>query len=109
MTPTATASPETTSRNNPINSAPPDFDPARELPAGFMDFFLPLHRRFTPRQQELTTKRAEVLQRSLEGEKPKHRYPSDTVRNGWKIALARVVPGPAQPDDRPGGRCRAGA
>jgi malate synthase len=52
-----------------------------------MDFFLPLHRRFTPRQQELAMKRTEILQASLEGEKPTHRFPSDTVRNGWRIAL----------------------
>ena len=29
----------------------------------------------------------EVLQRSMDGEKPTHRFPSDTVRNGWKIRL----------------------
>ena len=52
-----------------------------------MEFFLPLHRRFTPRQQELALKRIEVLQRSLEGEKPTHHFPSDTVRNGWRITL----------------------
>ena len=87
MTPTATASPEATTLINPVSSAPPDFDPARDLPSGFMDFFLPLHRRFTPRQQELAAKRLGVLQQSLEGEKPTHRFPSDTVRNGWRITL----------------------
>ncbi len=81
MTPTATASPETTERVVPVSTAPADFDPARDLPAGFMDFFLPLHRMFTPRQQQLAARRHEVLQRSLDGEKPTHRFPSDTVRN----------------------------
>ena len=52
-----------------------------------MDFLLPLHRAFTPRQQELALRRVEVLQRSLEGDKPTHRFPSDTVRNGWRIQL----------------------
>jgi len=52
-----------------------------------MEFFLPLHRTFTPRQQQLALKRMEVLQRSLEGEKPAHHFPSDTVRNGWRITL----------------------
>ena len=47
----------------------------------------PLHHTFTPRQRELARKRAEVLQRSLEGDKPKHQFPSDTVRNGWRITL----------------------
>ena len=87
MTPTALATTETEALLNPVSSTPPEFDPARDLPAGFMDFFLPLHRRFTPRQQELALKRVEVLQRSLEGDKPRHHFPSDTVRNGWRITL----------------------
>ena len=87
MTPTAVATPESGVLLNPISSAPPQFDPARDLPAGFMDFFPPLHRRFTPRQQELARKRTAILQRSLEGEKPRHHFPSDTVRNGWRIQL----------------------
>lgn len=72
---------------NPSSNTPPDFDAARDLPAGFMEFFTPLHRRFTPRQQELAIRRLEVLQSSLEGNKPAHRFPSDTVRNGWKITV----------------------
>jgi len=87
MTPTAASTPEPETLLNPINSTPSEFDPSRDLPAGFMDFLLPLHRRFTPRQQELALKRVEVLQRSLEGGKPTHRFPSDTVRNGWRIPL----------------------
>ena len=78
---------ETRNLINPVNSAPLDFDPARDLPSGFMDFLVPLHRRFTPWQQQLAAKRIEVLERSLEGEKPSHRFPSDTVRNGWRIKL----------------------
>ncbi len=87
MTPTAVASPESTVRTNPVNSAPSDFDAALHLSAGFMDFFLPLHRDFTPRQQALASRRTAVLQRSLEGDKPAHRFPSDVVRNGWRIQL----------------------
>jgi malate synthase len=87
MTPTAVATTETEALINPVSSAPPEFDPARDLPAGFMEFFLPLHRRFTPLQKELALKRVEVLQRSLEGDKPRHHFPSDTVRNGWRITL----------------------
>ena len=87
MTPTATASPDTRELVNPVNCVPPNFDAARDLPEGFMEFLLPLHRAFTPRQQELAYKRIEVLQRSLEGEKPAHRFPSDAVRNGWRITL----------------------
>ena len=87
MTPTAVATPDSGVLTNPISSAPPQFDPSRDLPAGLMDFFLPLHRQFTPRQQELARKRTAILQRSLEGEKPTHHFPSDTVRNGWRIQL----------------------
>jgi malate synthase len=87
MTPTATASPETRERVTPVCSAPANFDPARDLSPGFMDFILPLHRTFTPRQQKLAAQRLAELERSLEGDKPAHRFPSDTVRNGWRIRL----------------------
>src|SRR5579864_2527941 len=72
---------------NQPSSAPEGFDPSRDLPAGFLDFLLPLHRVFTPRQQELALRREESLQASLEGHRPQHRFPSDAVRNGWRIAL----------------------
>ncbi len=87
MTPAAIDHAEPGTLLNPINRTPPDFDPARDLPPGFMEFLLPLHRRFTPRQRELVFRRAEALQASLEGAKPQHRFPSDAVRNGWRITL----------------------
>jgi malate synthase len=74
---------------NPVNRAPAQFDATRDLPAGFMGFFLPLHREFTPRQQKHAASRGEALQRSLEGDKPAHQFPSATVRNGWRISLPR--------------------
>ncbi len=57
MTPSAFATTETEALINPVSSTPAGFDAARDLPAGFMEFLLPLHRRFTPRQQELALKR----------------------------------------------------
>jgi malate synthase len=87
MTPTAVDISETRGLLNPINEAPGGFDPSLDLPSGFWEFFLPLHRQFTPRQQELALRRVEVLQASLEGNKPAHRFPSDAVRNGWRISL----------------------
>ncbi len=87
MTTTAVGLPEAGSLLNPVNSAPADFDPARDLPPGFWEFFLPLHRAFTPRQQDLASRRLEVLDSALDGSKPTHRFPSDTVRNGWRISL----------------------
>ncbi len=84
---TAVSTPDSATLINPVNQAPENFDCARDLPTGLMDLLLPLHRQFTPRQQELAAKRVEVLQESLEGNKPNHHFPSDTVRNGWKIQL----------------------
>src|ERR1035441_9710177 len=72
---------------NPVSSTPPGFDPARDLSAGFMEFFLPLHRTFTSPQQALALKRVDAPQSSLAGDKPKPQFPSDTVRNGWRITL----------------------
>ena len=65
MRPTAVAPTETDELIHPVNSTPRGFDPARDLPAGFMEFFLPLHHTFTPRQRELARKRAEKLLVSL--------------------------------------------
>jgi malate synthase len=87
MTPTAVRNSEVSGLLSPINATPAGFEPSRDLPQGFMEFFLPLHRAFTPRQQELAMHRVEVLQASLEGEKPTHHFPSDTVRNGWRITI----------------------
>jgi malate synthase len=87
MTPTALGDPEIATLTNSVNTPPADFDPNRDLPAGFLDFLLPLHRVFTPRQQELALRRTEALQASLEGHKPQHRFPSEAVRNGWRITL----------------------
>src|SRR5882724_12019897 len=87
MTLTAASPIEAGSRFSAVNSAPVDFDGFRDLPAGFMDFLLPLHHTFTPRQRNLAWRRAEVLQAALEGEKPTHRFPSEAVRNGWRITL----------------------
>ena len=59
-----------------FNTAPPEFDPQADLPAGFMEFLLPLHRELTPRQQSLTRQRAEVLAAAHRGDKPNYLPPS---------------------------------
>ena len=41
----------------PVNSAPPEFDAARDLPEGFLEFLAPLHRALTPRQRALIARR----------------------------------------------------
>jgi malate synthase len=71
----------------PLNQPPRDFRAERDLPDGFLDFYLPLHRRFSPWQQELLEDRDRVLAEALEGNKPAHRYPAEAVRNGWRVEL----------------------
>src|SRR5438270_9850107 len=70
-----------------MNSAPQEFDPARDLPAGFWEFFLPLHRMFTPRQQELARRRVRVLEAAHRGSKPDHLPTSPASNEGWRIQL----------------------
>jgi malate synthase len=69
------------------NSVSPHFDPAKDLPEGFLAFLLPLHRAFTPRQQELVKERASVLAASHKGETPDHLPPSDATTSEWRIEL----------------------
>ena len=54
MTPTAVGFPEVSGLLSSINRAPEGFEPSRDLPQGFMEFFLPLHRVFTPERTEFT-------------------------------------------------------
>lgn len=76
---------ETTIRR--CNTAPPDFDPENDLPKGFGDFFLPLHRELTPRQQEFIKRRAEVLRSSHQGRKPDYVPASEATTGDWRIQL----------------------
>lgn len=69
------------------NTAPPDFDPRRDLPAGFIDRYLALHREFTPRQQALAAARARVLAAAHAGRLPDHLPPSEATRGDWRIEL----------------------
>src|SRR6266436_3929370 len=70
-----------------VNCPPVTFDPKNDLPQGFLEFLAPLHRLFAPWQRLLIEERKEGLAQSHQGEKPVHRFPSDTVRNGWRIEL----------------------
>jgi malate synthase len=71
----------------PVNQAPPDLDPSRDLPRGFYDFLVPLHRSFTPRQQELAGRRRQVLAEAHRGQLPTHLPPSEATTGSWKVAL----------------------
>src|SRR5712671_6590056 len=70
-----------------FNTAPPTLDPQTDLPQGFMDFVLPLHRELTPRQQAFIKKRAEVLAASHAGRKPNYLPPSKATTGNWKIQI----------------------
>jgi malate synthase len=69
------------------NTAPPEFRAESDLPPGFIDFLLPLHRELTARQQAFIAKRAEVLAASLAGRKPNYLPPSEATTNNWTIQL----------------------
>jgi malate synthase len=81
------AAPAAGLRGFEINTPPAGLRPEQDLPAGFLEFFLPLHRQFTPLQQELVRRRGEVLQASLTGKKPNHLPPSPATQTDWKITL----------------------
>jgi malate synthase len=70
-----------------INHPTAGFDPQHDLPQGFLEFLEPLHRRFAPWQQSLIDERKRVLEGSLRGENPTHRFPGDAVRRNWRIEL----------------------
>jgi malate synthase len=69
-----------------INTAPPD---AREkdLPAGFLEFLLPLHHAFKQRHLALVQARHSALEESLQGNKPTHCAPTPLHRENWRIEL----------------------
>jgi len=70
-----------------MNYAPPGLHPEKDLPKGFLDFLLPLHKQFTPRQQKLIAKRAEVLQASHRGKPPDYLPASDATASDWRIEV----------------------
>src|SRR5580704_14285367 len=70
-----------------INTTPSGFNAERDLPSGFLDFFIPLHKQFTPRQQDLAARRAQALSRSHNGDLPDHLPPSIATTGDWGIKL----------------------
>ncbi len=75
-------------QNDPrINRAPSEFNPLDDLPKGFYEFLTPLHRKFTPWQQELVGKRAQALAESLRGHPPNYLPPSPATASHWHVEL----------------------
>lgn len=73
--------------NPPLNCAPADFNAATDLPRGFIEFLLPLHREFTARQQRLAAKRRDALLRAHQGQLPGYLDASEATTRDWKISL----------------------
>ena len=81
-----TQSAAATSHIPPMNAAPAGFSIERDLPAGFGDFYRPLHERFTAPQQALLATRRERLAASQAGRKPGYPTPS-AAQGDWKIEI----------------------
>src|SRR5207248_4173502 len=89
--PATAATPETDLRGFEINTTPGNFNLQRDLPRGFLDFFLPLHQRFTSWQPKLITKRKQVLAAAHAGKLPNHLPPSEATTANWRIELPKWV------------------
>ena len=68
-----------------MNYAPAGLNPHKDLPKGFFEFLLPLHKQFTPWQQKLVAKRAEALQSSHRGHPPNYFPASEATTSDWRI------------------------
>ncbi len=69
------------------NSTPPEFDPVRDLPAGFLEFLAPLHAALTLRQRALIARREYALSEAHAGKLPDYLPPSVATTNCWRIEL----------------------
>jgi len=71
----------------PVNTAPADFDAARDLPQGFLEFLMPLHAALTLRQRSLIARRDYALAQSHAGKLPDYLPPTVATTNSWRIEL----------------------
>jgi len=71
----------------PVNRVPANFDPARDLPAGFLEFLAPLHAALTPRQRALIARRDTALHEAHSGKQPNYLSPSVATMQPWEIEL----------------------
>jgi malate synthase len=75
------------SADPPVNQAPAELDPTRDLPRGFYEFLLPLHQAFTPRQRDLAARRRRVLEAAHQGQLPTYLPASEATTGSWKVLL----------------------
>jgi malate synthase len=70
-----------------MNYAPSNLNPRTDLPAGFYDFLLPLHKKFTPWQHRLVAQRADALELSHRGSPPSYLPVSEATSSDWRITV----------------------
>src|SRR5437868_10187758 len=75
------------SADPPVNQAPPELDPARDLPRGFYEFLIPLPRASSPGRQERAARRRTVLEAAHHGHLPDYRPASEATTGSWKVSL----------------------
>jgi len=71
----------------PVNTTPEDFDAARDLPEGLLEFLAPLHAALTLRQRALVARRDYALAEAHAGKLPDYLPPSVATTNSWRIEL----------------------
>src|SRR5438445_6820668 len=76
------------SADPPVSQATHELEANRDLPRGFYDFVLPLHRAFSPRQQELAARRRSVLEAAHQGHLPDYLPAAEATTGSWKVSLA---------------------
>src|SRR5271156_5108234 len=72
---------------HPKNTAPAGFNSSRDLPQGFIEFLLPLHRALTAHQRQLVAKRESNLAAAHKGHLPNYHRPSHATTDAWHIEL----------------------
>ena len=85
-----------------MNVAPAGFTLDGGIAKGFTDFFLPLHKRFTPDAQRLTRERAQRLARAHAGDLPSYLPQSEASESNVADRAPDLVHRPAQSNDRTG-------
>src|SRR5436190_9472608 len=71
----------------PVNSAPADFDAARDLPEGFLEFLASLHAALPLRHRAVVARCDFALAEAHAGKVPDYLPPSVATTNPWRIEL----------------------
>jgi malate synthase len=71
----------------PVNATPSNFDPGAELPEGFLQFLLALHRALGPLQGSLIARRSSRLTAAGRGKLPDYLPASPATSESWRIEL----------------------